>query len=285
MSFPRSKDCFDSSAPNPHEMAASAASKPVSDSLASAKSDACGLAHQQIGSAGLTPAGVAPSRRQLLTAGLGLAAGGWWTGGQVMAQERLAPDASPLESLAYLYQGNARFASGKPLAKHRDIERVQQVAKQQTPFAAFLGCADSRVPIEIVFDQGFGDLFVTRIAGNIASSENVGSLEFGTAVLGAKVLFVLGHSNCGAVAATLNVKDVPGQISGLFQHIRPAVKEAGGSLEKAVELNVRNQAMILAESSPVITKLIREKKLIVAGGIYDLSSGKVTPVDIPVTDI
>ncbi len=224
------------------------------------------------------------TRRHWVGTGLAVVAGGWWTETKAVGDDGVPGDASPEESLAYLYEGNERFVSGNLLAKHRDIERVKQVAQQQKPFAAFLGCADSRVPIEIVFDQGFGDLFVTRIAGNIASSENIGSLEFGTAVLGAKVIYVLGHSNCGAVAATLNGKEVPGQISGLFQYIRPAAKESGGSLDKAVELNVRNQAMILAESSPVITKLIREKRLIVAGGIYDLNSGKVTPVEIPNTD-
>ena len=196
----------------------------------------------------------------------------------------LMQDATPAEALAYLYEGNRRFVSGDSLEEHRDLKRAMQVAQQQRPFAAFLGCADSRVPIEIIFDQGFGDLFVTRIAGNIASSENVGSLEFGAAILGAKVIYVLGHTNCGAVTATLNVKDVPGQISGLFQYIRPAVKEARGNLEKAVEYNVRNQASILAESSPVITKLIRERRLIVAGGIYDLTSGQVKPVEIPIAD-
>lgn len=193
----------------------------------------------------------------------------------------LSSDATPDQVLAYLHAGNARFASGKPLAKGRTMERVRAVAKEQKPFAAVLGCADSRVPVEIVFDQGFGNLFVTRIAGNIASSENIGSLEFGTLILGAKVLFVLGHSNCGAVTATIKADEVPGQISGLFQHIRPAAKEAKGDLDKAVAYNVRNQAITLAESSPVIAKLVREKKLIIAGGVYDLVTGKVAPVEIP----
>jgi len=220
-------------------------------------------------------------RRGVLAAGLALSSGGWWLSGCAAADNGLASDASPADILSYLYSGNARFAQGKPLEINRDIPRVRQVAKEQKPFAAFLGCADSRVPIEIVFDQGFGDLFVTRIAGNIASSENVGSLEFGTLVLGAKVLYVLGHSNCGAVAATIKADDVPGQISGLFQYIRPAAKESKGDITAAVAINVRNQATTLAESSPVIAKLIREKKLIVAGGVYDLTTGKVTPVDLP----
>jgi carbonic anhydrase len=161
------------------------------------------------------------------------------------------------------------------------MERVREVASVQRPFAAFLGCADSRVPIEMIFDQGFGDLFVTRIAGNVASSENIGSLEFGTEVLGAKVLYVLGHTQCGAVQAAARGAEVPGQISGLFQHIRPAVKAAGGNVEAAIEENVRHQALILAESSPVISRRLQRQELIIAGGIYDLSSGRVTPVKLP----
>jgi carbonic anhydrase len=221
------------------------------------------------------------NRRLVLKKGLAmsLVAGG---SSCAFGEVELSEDSTPEDVLAYLYAGNDRFVQGEARAKNRNIQRVQEVAKEQKPFAAFLGCADSRVPIEILFDQGFGDIFVTRIAGNIASSENVGSLEFGTLVLGAKVLYVLGHTNCGAVAATIQAKEVPGQISGLFQHIRPAAKESKGNLAKAVELNVRNQAMVLAESSPVIVKLIREKKLVIAGGVYDLNTGKVVPVDLSV---
>ena len=189
---------------------------------------------------------------------------------------------TPESALRALMEGNRRFANGKPTASNRDIGRVRQVANEQKPFAAFLGCADSRVPIEIIFDQGFGDLFVTRIAGNVASSENIGSLEFGTQILGAKVLYVLGHTQCGAVTATMRGTDVPGQISGLFQHIRPAVKAAGGDLDKAILENVRNQAILLAEASPVISKMVQRQELIVAGGIYDLTTGIVSEVDIPV---
>ena len=186
---------------------------------------------------------------------------------------------TPEEALERLYAGNSRFATGQSLAIHRDLDRVKQIANKQTPFAAFLGCADSRVPIEFVFDQGFGDLFVTRIAGNIASSENIGSLEFSAHGLQCKVIYVLGHSNCGAVKATLDGQEVPGQISGLFQHIRPAVKQSGGNLEVAITENVRNQATIIAESSPLISRLIQRKMLIVAGGVYDLATGRVTPLD------
>jgi carbonic anhydrase len=189
-------------------------------------------------------------------------------------------DLSPREALDFLYAGNERFAIGKPSAPHRDLERLKAVAPEQKPFAAFLGCADSRVPIEIVFDQGFGDIFVNRIAGNVTTPECIGSLEFGTFVLGAKVLYVLGHTNCGAVAATAKGDEVPGQISSLFQHIRPAVKAKKGDVAAAVVENVRVQAAVLSEASPVIAKLIRAGKLIVAGGVFDISTGKVSPVEL-----
>jgi carbonic anhydrase len=185
---------------------------------------------------------------------------------------------TPHEALEFLYAGNRRFVAGETLEPNRNESRLQEIIERQTPFAAFLGCADSRVPIEIIFDQGFGDLFVTRIAGNVATSENIGSLEFGTQVLGAKVLFVLGHTNCGAVAATIKRDAVPGQISSLFQYIRPAVRNAGGDLDQAVCMNVRLQAQTLAEASPVIAQLIRDGRLIIAGGVYDLATGIVKPV-------
>jgi carbonic anhydrase len=119
----------------------------------------------------------------------------------------------PQDAVDFLYAGNARFVAGQSAAPNRDIARLREVAPRQTPFAAFLGCADSRVPIEIVFDQGFGDLFVTRIAGNVAATENIASLEFATHALGVKVIYVLGHTSCGAVAAAAKAEPVPGQIS------------------------------------------------------------------------
>lgn len=216
---------------------------------------------------------------------LGAVSAGAWCStttdqGIASAAEATRDPESPADALAILREGNQRFVAGKSLSVHRDLDRVKEVAPKQAPFAAFLGCADSRVPIEIVFDQGFGDLFVTRIAGNVATSENIGSLEFGTLVLGAKALYVLGHTNCGAVSATVQGTEVPGQISGLFQHIRPAVRAAKGNLAKSVEENVRLQASVLSESSPVLARLIREKKLIVAGGVYDLQTGIVSPVEL-----
>jgi carbonic anhydrase len=201
----------------------------------------------------------------------------------LLAHERpydLAPDLTPSQALAELYAGNARFVGGHVMAPNRNMARLREVAAGQKPFAAFLGCADSRVPIEIVFDQGFGDVFVTRIAGNVADPAIIGSLEFGTLVLGAKVLYILGHSKCGAVQATIAGQEVPGQISTLYQHIRRAAKDAKGDLTLAIARNVQIQAEILQEASPVIARLMKEGKLVIAGGVYDLDTGRVTPISV-----
>ncbi|QJR34321.1 carbonic anhydrase [Gemmatimonas groenlandica] len=184
----------------------------------------------------------------------------------------------PQAALAALYAGNARFASGEITAPNRHMARLKEVSDTQAPFAAFLGCADSRVPVEIVFDQGFGDLFVTRIAGNVADAAIIGSLEFGTEVLGAQVLYVLGHTRCGAVTATMEGHDVPGQISTLYQHIRRAAKEARGDLNEAIRRNVQIQAEVLREASPVIARRVARGELVIAGGVYDLDTGLVAPV-------
>ncbi|HET6424590.1 MAG TPA: carbonic anhydrase [Planctomycetaceae bacterium] len=221
-------------------------------------------------------------RREWLGA-TALAATSAWAGSALGAEDELPPPATPQEALRRLKDGNQRFVAGRSLSIHRDLNRVKAIAARQTPFAAFLGCADSRVPVEFIFDQGFGDLFVSRIAGNIASSENIGSLEFGTQILGAKVIYVLGHSSCGAVTATMQGREVPGQISSLFQYIRPAVKVAKGDVEVAVRENVRNQAQLLAEASPVISRLIQRGELLVAGGVYNLSTGLVESVDTGLT--
>ncbi len=187
---------------------------------------------------------------------------------------------TPDEVLLALSEGNERFVRGETLAAHRNMQRLQEVAALQSPFAVVLGCADSRVPVEIVFDQGFGDLFVTRIAGNVATPEIIGSLEFATHILGAKIIYVLGHTSCGAVTAAMKRELVPGQISSLFQYLRPAVKASANDLDRAVRENVINQAMTIAEASPVIAALIEEGRLKVAGGVYDLATGIVTSVPV-----
>ena len=185
------------------------------------------------------------------------------------------PD-TPAAAIAALEEGNARFAAGDITAPNRSMERVKELEGGQAPFAAFLSCADSRVPVEMIFDQGFGDVFVCRIAGNIVNTETIGSLEFGTAVLGAKVLYVLGHSSCGAVNATMAGADVPGVISSLYYAIKPATTGTD-DLDTAIAENVKVQVAAL-ETSPVLKGLVAEGKLEIIGGVYDLASGKVDRV-------
>jgi carbonic anhydrase len=154
------------------------------------------------------------------------------------------------------------------------------VAPEQRPFAALLGCADSRVPVELVYDQGFGDLFVVRVAGNVATSVEIASLEYGTRVLGASALIVLGHTNCGAVKAALAGGEVPGQISTLYQHIAPALDRKKMNLDEAIVANVRYQARKLKKGSTVIARLLKDQKLALVGGVFDLTTGTVKPVEL-----
>jgi carbonic anhydrase len=142
-----------------------------------------------------------------------------------------------------------------------------------------LSCADSRVPVELIFDQSLGHVFVTRVAGNIATSTVIASLEYGAAVLGTKAIMVLGHANCGAVKASIEAKAVPGQISALYRYIRPAVDQAGSDLEAAIKANARIQASLLRQSSPVLAEGIKQKRLKIVAAYYDLASGKVSLLD------
>ena len=226
------------------------------------------------------------SRRRIIEFGAGAIGTGALTIGisnKSFSQKPAAKtDPTPEQALEMLIQGNKRFVSRKTQnSTNRDITRIKQVSQTQKPFAAILGCADSRVPSEIIFDQGFGDLFVCRVAGNVATPEEIGSLEFGSALLGSKVIMVLGHKRCGAVAATIKGAQVPGQIASLLDAIKPAVErsknQAGDPVENACKANVLYQVEKL-KSSPVLSGLIKEGKLKIAGGYYDLDNGTVTMV-------
>lgn len=186
--------------------------------------------------------------------------------------------ANPAEALSRLMAGNERFAGDGPLAPRRGLSRVRELAGGQEPYAAVLGCADSRVPVEILFDEGFGDLFTVRVAGNVATPEEIASLEYAVGVLGSQVVLVLGHTGCGAVTAAVQGADVPGQISSLFQHITPAVPDGAG-IDEAVEANVRHQVRLLARSSPVLRTAVEKGELAVRGGVYSLGDGRVRLVD------
>jgi carbonic anhydrase len=190
-----------------------------------------------------------------------------------------ATELTPAAALQRLMDGNQRFVERRRQNPNQDLARVREVAQTQTPYAAILGCADSRFPSEIIFDQGIGDLFVCRVAGNVATPEEIGSLEFGTAVLKAKVLMVVAHERCGAVKATIEGASVPGQIGSLLAAIQPAVEstrnQPGDRLENACKENARLQARRLKDS-PVISQLVDENKLRVVAAYYDLDTGTVT---------
>jgi len=142
-----------------------------------------------------------------------------------------------------------------------------------------LACADSRVPVELVFDQSIGQIFVTRVAGNVTTAEIIASLEYGTAVLGAKIIVVMGHGSCGAIEAAIEGKEVPGQISALYSHLQPAIDQAGANRDAAAKANAKLQADLLRKASPVISSLIKEEKLIVLSAFYNIASGEVTYLD------
>jgi len=224
-------------------------------------------------SAGLT-------RRALCGGGLALAAGVATGAFAAATPEPMPTVGTPAQASERLREGHARFLAGKPLAADRDLARMRALAQGQEPFAAFLACADSRVPIEIVYDQGFGDLFVVRVAGNIASAIEIASLEFGVAVLGVETITVLGHSQCGAVQAAMTGAAVPGQISTLYQHIVPALDRQKMDLDAAIAANVRYQARRLKDASPVIGQAIADGKLTVVGGVFELKTGTVRPVEL-----
>lgn len=225
----------------------------------------------------------AESRRRFLQMSATGAVAGLLAGGldlalppEVRAQSALTPDAA----LAELMAGNQRFITGRMTSNEHDLAILKEkTIDKQEPFAALLSCADSRVPVELIFDQTIGHLFVTRIAGNFVTPEIIASLEYGAAVLGTEVILVMGHANCGAVKATIQGKEVPGQISALFPHIQPAVDQAGPNLEAATKANAKIQAALLRESSTVISGMVKQGKVKVAAGYYDVGTGAVTILD------
>ena len=170
-----------------------------------------------------------------------------------------------------------RFAANRLTSIEHDLAILKErTVDKQEPFAAVLACADSRVPVELVFDQSIGHIFVARVAGNFVTPEIIGSLEYASGcLLGVRALLVLGHSGCGAVKAAMKADTVPGQIGFLYPHLRPAVAQSGGDFDKAIAGNARYQADLLRTSSPVIRDAVEAGTLKVAAGVYDLGSGKV----------
>ena len=188
------------------------------------------------------------------------------------AQANLTPDAA----LQELLTGNQRFAANRLTSIEHDLNILKErTVDKQEPFAAVLACADSRVPVELVFDQSIGHIFVARVAGNIVTPEIIASLEYAVAVLRIRALLVLGHSSCGAVKAAMKADNVPGQISSLYPHLRPAVEQSAGNFDKAIEANARLQAELLRTSSTVIRDAIKAGTVKVDSGVYNLGDGKV----------
>lgn len=231
---------------------------------------------------------LAPSRRGFLGgAAATVAAGGLLSAGLPVTPAAWAQSPTPVEpdeALKRLVDGNARYVAGDIDVKDFEVGRAARAAGQ-FPFASILSCADSRVAPEIAFDEGLGDLFVVRVAGNIANDDSVASLEFGSAVLGSRLILVLGHTSCGAVVSAIGVvkdkTELPGHLPGLIGQITPAVETAmkdnpSDLVAAATAQNVRDAMARLSEESPVLSGLIAEGKLKVVGGVYELATGKVS---------
>ena len=183
------------------------------------------------------------------------------------------------EALAKLLQGNKRYVAGKPLHPNNSAKHRTQVATGQHPFAIIVSCSDSRVPPEVLFDQGLGDLFVIRSAGHVVDDFALGSIEYAVEHLGSKLIVVLGHERCGAVDATVKGGEAPGHIKSVVEAIRPAVAKAKGKhgdvLCNAVKSNVKMTAEKIKGAGPILTEPIEDGLLKIVGAYYDLDTGAV----------
>lgn len=205
-------------------------------------------------------------------------------GNNVWASADAAAGVSPAAGLARLREGNARYCAGTASRPHQDSLRRAEVAAGQQPFAAVLSCSDSRVPPEVVFDQGLGDLFVIRVAGNVAGVDETGSIDYGVEHLGPRLLVVLGHSSCGAVKAAVDGGMLDGSLKELIAAVRPAAERARQAnpgitgnplMAAAVEANVWLSIETLFHRSDAVRTHVAQGQLQVVGAIYDLASGQV----------
>ncbi len=213
-----------------------------------------------------------------------------WDTQEALNPQTVVADAYPVNpnpvipdvALRRLLDGNKRFVQQKSQHSDESLERLRLVAKGQYPFASILGCSDSRVPAEIVFDQGLGNLFVVRVAGNVVSDLVTGSLEYSTTVLGCQLILILGHTRCGAVAQAMKNEPLPGKIGFVVEGIKPAVQRVklttGDIQEDAVLANIQYQVQELTKKSTILAKLVSVGKLKIIGAIYDLDTGKVTVI-------
>src|SRR5437016_5594560 len=194
------------------------------------------------------------------------------------------PSVAPAEAISKLKEGNGRYTSGKVQHPGQTAERRTELSKTQHPFAAVVSCSDSRVPPEIVFDQGLGELFIVRVAGNVINDEGLGSIEYTVDHLGTRLILVLGHQRCGAVDAareTIAAKGkAPGHIQSLVTAIKPAVEAtAKDDLETTIKANVKNVVQALRSSTPILKAEVDSGKIQIIGGYYSLDTGAVTFLD------
>jgi carbonic anhydrase len=192
-------------------------------------------------------------------------------------------------ALKQLLAGNQRFTAGQSISPDHGLARIQSLAQSQAPVAVILGCADSRVPPEVIFDQGLGSLFTIRVAGNIADDANLASIEYAVDSLNIKLVMVLGHERCGAVTAALNAltngTHLPGHLESLTKVIEPAIAQAkqqqsgdlqpGELLDQSVRANIRAVVEALSTSQPILAQRLEQKTIKIVGGYYDLDSGSV----------
>src|SRR6266487_790396 len=191
------------------------------------------------------------------------------------------PATVPAEAISKLKEGNGRYTSGNLQHPDQTAERRAELAKSQHPFAIIVSCSDSRVPPEIVFDQGLGDLFVLRVAGNVIDDHSLGSIEYAVDHLAVRLIVVLGHQRCGAVKAardTIAAKtEAPGHIQSLVTAIRPAVEATlHGDLETTVKANVKDVGQALRSSTPILKPKVDSGDVRVVGAYYSLDTGAVT---------
>lgn len=188
--------------------------------------------------------------------------------------------ADPRIALKKLIGGNRRFVEGKSIKPRQDMQTIKKLENGQSPFATIVGCSDSRVPNEMIFDQGLGDLFIIRTAGQVSAAASYGSMEFATLKLKTKLIVVLGHTECGAVAAAVErPEDVPGHIVTLINEIKPAVAKCahlpGNPVNNAVRQNVVDQVNNLRDLEPILHKKYVKGEIIIVGAVYDVHTGKV----------
>lgn len=185
------------------------------------------------------------------------------------------------QALQKLMDGNARFVSGNAIHPDQSAERRAEVVSGQHPFAILVGCSDSRVPPEIVFDQGIGDIFVIRSAGEVMDNATLASIEYGAEHLGVPLVVVMGHDGCGAVKATVEEGEAPGHLASLVQAIQPAVDKARAEasekevLNSSIDINTENIVKQLENSEPILFTLVEEGNLTIVGARYHLDNGEV----------